>query len=140
MVYYDGLTYMTVDSATYNGSQVIAQMTLENYCEFGIDQISDIMVRLYDANNQVVATGNFYFDSILSDGYVIETGDYIQFTVTFTDCNTGLDLSDCHVAYEMMAHMYNDAGQIIGERVVTRMFEISLPAEWFCLRKKLSST
>ncbi|MBP3371625.1 MAG: hypothetical protein J6L88_03775 [Clostridia bacterium] len=130
LVYYEGLTYITVDSASYVGDDIVAELTLWNECEFGIDQVKDLMIRLYDTDGTAIATGNFFFDSILSDGYIIENGDYIEFTVTFEDAVTGCDLSDCSVAYELMAHMYNDAGQVIGERVVTRMFEISLPAEW----------
>jgi len=132
LVYYEGLTYIRVDSAAYVGDSIELEMTMKNDLDVSIGQVTDLMIRLYDANGDYVAYGNFFFDAPL-DCYMAP-GETFSFSATI-DADTGefsedADLSDCSVGYEMMAVMFNDESQIIGQRIVTRMFELSIPAEW----------
>lgn len=131
-VYYEGLTYIRVDNAYYTSDGIVADITFKNDMEVGLGQISDLMLYLYDAESDMIAYGNFYFDAPM-DCYLAPGATYST-TVTFNsdsgDYVEGGVMDSCSVSYEMMAHMYDDEDQIIGERVVTRMFEMSLPAEW----------
>jgi hypothetical protein len=83
-VYYDGLLYMTVDQASYDGANIVADVTLWNDCDFGIGAIEDLMVNLYDASGTHVAYGSFFFDGAYDDpAGIIPSGSYTEMTLTF---------------------------------------------------------
>ena len=135
-VYYDGLLFMQVDEAHYEGSDLVADVTIWNTCEFGVNNIQDLMVALYDANNDLIATGNFFFDAPYQDeAGVVESEGYTETTLVFnsdsgSEVALDRDLSTVSASFELMCRMYDENDKMIGERVETRLFAICLPADW----------
>ena len=75
---------MQVDEAHYEGSNLIANVTIWNTCDFGINNIQDMMVALYDANDDLITTGSFFFDAPYQDEYgIVESDDYTETTLVF---------------------------------------------------------
>ncbi len=135
-VYYDGLLFMQVDEAHYEGSNLIANVTIWNTCDFGINNIQDMMVALYDANDDLITTGSFFFDAPYQDEYgIVESDDYTETTLVFgadsgSEIKMDADLSSVNASFELMCRMYDEDGKMIGQRVETRLFAICLPADW----------
>lgn len=136
LVYYEGLLYLTVDQASYDGANIVADVTLWNDCDFGIGAIEDLMVNLYDASGTHVAYGSFFFDGAYDDpAGIIPSGSYTEMTLTFgpnegDSVTPDMDLSSLDASFEVMCRMYDENEELIGERVETRLFAICLPVEW----------
>ena len=133
---YTGYLFVYVDNAEYGSDGSIAiDITLENYTNYGIDNIREMIVKLYDQNDEYITRGGFYFFEDYTPGHIIEAGDTITMHLVFnddsaaTDIPQGLDLTGCDTNFELMCDMYDENDKFIGTHYETVLFGVSVPAE-----------